>query len=61
MTELQSNININNVTLVDEGIQPRTLNIRDLIAEFVEFRRHVVTRRSRFLLDKAQARLHVLE
>ncbi|MCS6983149.1 MAG: DNA topoisomerase 4 subunit A [Candidatus Absconditabacterales bacterium] len=61
MTELQSTININNVALVDEGIQPRTLNIRDLIAEFVEFRRIVVIRRSIFLLDKAQARLHLLE
>ncbi len=60
-TELQSNFNINNVTLIEWGIQPRMLNIADLLAEFVEFRRKVVDRRSAFLLQKAKDRLHILE
>jgi DNA gyrase subunit A len=60
-TELQSNFNINNVTLVEAGIQPRLLNIKDLLMEFVTFRRSVVYRRSVFQLGKAKDRLHILE
>ncbi len=60
-TELQSNININNVTLVEKGSQPRMLNIKDLIGEFVDFRREVVFKRTTFQLNKANDRLHILE
>ncbi len=60
-TELQTNFNLNNVTLVDKGIQPRTLNIKELLMEFVDFRRKVVYRRSVYQLNKAEARLHILE
>lgn len=60
-TELQTNININNVTLVEKGAQPRLLNIKDLLMEFVDHRRQVVYRRSVFQLWKAKDRLHILE
>lgn len=60
-TELQNNININNVTLVEEWLQPRLLNIKDLIVEFVDYRRKVVFRRSTYQLNKAKDRLHILE
>jgi len=60
-TELQSNFNINNVSLVEDGIQPRLLNIKDLLMEFIVFRRKVVYRRSVFQLNKAKDRLHILE
>lgn len=60
-TDLQTNFNLNNVSLVDKGIQPRTLNIKDLLMEFVTFRRKVVYRRSVFQLNKAKSRLHILE
>lgn len=60
-TELQWNININNVTLVEQGMQPRLLNIKDLLMEFVDYRRKVVYRRSVYLLNKAKDRLHILE
>ena len=60
-TELQSAFNINNVSLVENGIQPRLLNIKDLLMEFVTFRRSVVYRRSVFQLNKAKDRLHILE
>ncbi|MFA7717464.1 MAG: DNA gyrase subunit A, partial [Candidatus Absconditabacterales bacterium] len=60
-TELQTNFNLNNVTLVEGGIQPRLLNIKDLLMEFVTFRRLVVYRRSVFQLAKAKDRLHILE
>ena len=60
-TELQTNFNINNVTLVEWWLQPRLLNIKDLLMEFVTFRRTVVYRRSVFQLAKAKDRLHILE
>jgi len=60
-TDLQSNFNINNVSLIENGMQPRTLNIKDLLVEFVLFRRQVVYRRSVYQLDKAKDRLHILE
>lgn len=60
-TELQCNFNINNVTLVEQGMQPRILNIKDLLLEFITFRRKVVYRRSVFQLNKAKDRLHILE
>ena len=60
-TELQSAFNLNNVSLVEWGKQPRLLNIKDLLMEFVTFRRSVVYRRSVFQLTKAKDRLHILE
>lgn len=58
-TELQTSFGINNVAL-SKG-RPRTLNLRDLISEFVEFRMEVVIRRSKFELRKAEERAHILE
>lgn len=58
-TELQTSFGINNVALV-KG-RPRILNIKELIAEFVEFRHEVVIRRTRFELRKAEERAHILE
>ncbi len=60
-TELQCAFNFNNVSLVEAGVQPRLLNIKDLLMEFVTFRRNVVYRRSVFQLNKAKDRLHILE
>ena len=60
-TELQTNFNINNVSLVDGWTQPRLLNIKELLMEFVTFRREVVRRRSAYQLQKAKDRLHILE
>src|SRR5208282_2278265 len=51
-TELQTSYGINNVALV-KG-RPRTLNIRELVGEFVDFRMEVVTRRAKFELKEAE-------
>jgi DNA gyrase subunit A len=59
LTELQTSYGINNVALV-RG-RPRTLNLRDLISEFVIFRHEVVVRRTKFELRKAEERAHILE
>jgi DNA gyrase subunit A len=58
-TELQTSYGINNVALV-KG-RPRTLNIRDLISEFVDFRMEVVIRRAQFELKEAQKKAHILQ
>ena len=58
-TALQSSFAINNVALV-KG-RPRTLSLKEIIANFVDFRHEVVVRRTRFDLEKAQKRAHILE
>ncbi|HET6256255.1 MAG TPA: DNA gyrase subunit A [Puia sp.] len=58
-TELQTSYGINNVALV-KG-RPRTLNIRELISEFVEFRMEVVIRRTQYELREAQKKAHILQ
>lgn len=58
-TPLQSSYGINNVALVDG--RPYTLNIKDMIEEFIKFRLEVVVRRTRYDLRKAEERAHILE
>ena len=58
-TELQSSFAINNVALV-KG-RPRTMNLKDMIKVFVDFRHEVILRRTQFDLEKAQKRAHILE
>jgi DNA gyrase subunit A len=58
-TALQSSFSVNNVALV-KG-RPMTLNLKQIIAYFVEHRHEVVVRRTRFELQEAEKRAHVLE
>src|SRR5437870_5957984 len=58
-TPLQSTFGYNAVALVD-GV-PRTLSLLELVRNYLEFQREVVTRRSKFRLRKAEERAHVLE
>ncbi len=58
-TPLQSSFSVNNVTLVNG--RPRTLNLKDLIKYFVKHRHEVILRRTKFDLDKAQKKAHILE
>ncbi|MBO5581240.1 MAG: DNA gyrase subunit A [Bacteroidales bacterium] len=58
-TPLQSSFSFNNVALV-KG-RPRTLSLKEILQNFVDFRHEVVVRRTRFELDKAQKRAHILE
>ena len=58
-TSLQSSFAFNNVALV--GGRPKTLSLKELIANFVDFRHEVVVRRTKFELDKALKRAHILE
>jgi DNA gyrase subunit A len=58
-TDLQTSYGINNVAIV-RG-RPRTLNLKDLISEFVDFRMEVVTKRTAYELRRAKERAHILE
>ncbi|QGG80053.1 DNA gyrase subunit A [Litorivicinus lipolyticus] len=58
-TALETSFGINMVALV--GNQPRILNLKDLLEEFLTHRREVVTRRSIFELKEARRKGHVLE
>ncbi len=58
-TSLQTSFNVNNVALV-KG-RPEMLNLKDLIKYYVEHRHEVVVRRTKYELDEAQKRAHILE
>lgn len=60
LTQLQETFHVNMVALVD-GLQPRVLNLKILLEEYIKHREIVVTRRSTFELQKAQDRAHILE
>ena len=59
MTQLQTSFSVNNVALVDG--RPRTLNLKEILQAFVDHRRDVVLRRTRFDLKKAEERAHILK
>lgn len=59
MSPLQSSFSVNNVAIVNG--RPCTLTLKDLIRNFVSHRHEVILRRTRFDLNKAQARAHILE
>ncbi len=58
-TQLQETISMIMIALVDG--QPKTLNLRDMLTEYIKFQKEVVRRRTIFDLKKAQDRAHILE
>jgi DNA gyrase subunit A len=58
-TQLQTAFGVNNLALV-KGL-PKTLALKEMLGYFIEHRREVVTRRTRFDLQKAEDRAHILE
>lgn len=59
-TDLQKTFHLNMLALV-EGIQPRILNLPELLTYFIEHRKEVVFRRTKHDLEKAKERAHILE
>ena len=59
-TDLQKTFYLNMVSLVD-GIQPRVLSLADVLGYFLDHREVVIKRRTKFDLDRAKARAHILE
>ncbi|MGC9317634.1 MAG: DNA gyrase subunit A [Armatimonadota bacterium] len=62
-TQMRTNFNANLLALVKIGdsLVPRQCTMKDLISEFLAHRREVVTRRTKYLLKQAEARLHIVE
>jgi len=60
LTELQTTFHVNMIALVD-GIQPRLLNIKTVLEEYIKHREVVIRRRTQFDLNKAKDRAHILE
>jgi DNA gyrase subunit A len=58
-TQMQTSFGVQLLAIVQN--QPRTLNLKQTLEEFLAFRKEVVTRRTLFLLRKAEARAHILE
>ena len=60
LTPLQTSFHYNMLALVD-GIQPRILGLKEILAEFIKHRQKVIRRRTEFDLKKAKERAHILE
>ncbi|EKD93494.1 MAG: hypothetical protein ACD_28C00140G0004 [uncultured bacterium] len=60
LTPMQTSFNMNMIALVD-GIQPRLLNLKQVLEYFIEHRKVVITRRTEYDLKIAKARAHILE
>lgn len=58
LTEFQSNYSINFVALV-KG-RPHTLNLKDMLQIYIDHRKEVILRKTKFELDEAEARAHIL-
>jgi len=58
-TQLQTSFNVNNIALV-KG-RPRTLTLKEIIGNFVSHRHDIVVRRTKYDLDQAEKRAHILE
>ena len=59
-SSLQETFHINMIALVD-GIQPRVMSLTELLQHFIEHRKEVITRRTKYDLDRAKERAHILE
>lgn len=59
-TQLQETFHVNMLALVD-GLQPRVLNLKTILEEFIKHRQEVVRRRTAYELAKAKDRAHILE
>ena len=60
-TQLQSNFSVIMLALVNNQSQPKVLNLRQVIDEYIAFQEDLILRRTRFDLKKAQERAHLLE
>ncbi|NTW15489.1 MAG: DNA gyrase subunit A [Candidatus Moranbacteria bacterium] len=60
LTDLQKNFNVNMLALVD-GIDPQVLGLKPILEHYVAHREQVVTRRTKYELEKAKDRAHILE
>jgi len=60
LTYLQTSFHVNMLALVD-GLQPRVLNLKMVLEEYIKHRQEVIKRRAQFDLDRAEERAHILK
>jgi len=60
LTYLQTSFHMNMLALVD-GLQPRVLNLKTILEEYIKHRQEIVRRRTQFDLDRAEERAHILK
>ena len=58
-SRLQDSFSVNMLAICDG--RPKTLNLKEILAQFITFQEEIVTRRIKFDLEKAKARMHILE
>src|SRR5574344_1256637 len=58
-TQFQTNYGI--IFLMLDGIVPKILGLKDIISKYIEYQKEIIVRRTRFDLDKAEKRVHILE
>ena len=58
-TSLQSTFGII-FLMLDQG-QPKTLNLKEIISKYIDYQKEIIIRRTKFELDKAEKRVHILE
>ncbi len=58
-TRLQDSFSINMIAINDG--KPQTLGLKEILAKFISFQEEIVTRRTKYDLEKAEARMHILE
>jgi DNA gyrase subunit A len=61
ITDLQKTFHVNMLALVDQGRQPKVLSLKEVLEEHIKHRQVVITRRTKFDLDRAKERAHILE
>jgi len=60
-TKLLTNFNVINLVLINDGKQPKILNLKELIQEYINYRLEVIYKRTDFDLKKTEKRLHKVE
>ncbi|MBT9170621.1 MAG: DNA gyrase subunit A [Actinobacteria bacterium] len=60
-TDLQKDFHLNMIALIDNGIQPQLLSLKEILEAYLEHRKIVIERRAKFDLNKARERAHILE
>lgn len=61
LTDLQKTYHLNMLALTNEGLQPQILTLKDTLEQFLGHRKIVIVRRTKFDLNKAKERAHILE
>ncbi len=60
-TDLQKDFHLNMIGLVNNGLEPRLLSVKDILEAYLDYRKIVIRRRTEFDLRKAEERAHILE